>query len=70
MLIMRTYALYERSRKVLAMYIVIVVAFMAVSCVSLNLWGNRYLVRYPIAYVVLLSGQQWFQNKINIRTVK
>ena len=37
MLIMRMYALYKRSRKVLAMYIVIAVVAVAVGCVSLNL---------------------------------
>ena len=37
MLIMRIYALYEQSRKVLALYIVIVIVMVAVGCVSLNL---------------------------------
>ena len=36
MLIMRMYALYERSRKVLAMSIVIAVVGVAVGCVSLK----------------------------------
>ena len=44
MLIMRMYALYERSRKVLALYIVITVAAVAVGSVSLNLRGNQYPV--------------------------
>ena len=70
MLIMRMYALYDRSRKVLAFYIIVVAAVMAVGCVSLNLRGNQYLVWYPITDVVIYSGQQWFQNKINLRTAK
>ena len=37
MLIMRMYAIYERSRKVLAMSILIVVVDIAVGSVSLNL---------------------------------
>ena len=44
MLIMRMYALYERSRKVLALCIVIVVVAVAVGIVSLNLRANQYLV--------------------------
>ena len=44
MLIMRMYALYDRSRKVLALYIVIVVVAVAVGCVSFNLRGNHYPV--------------------------
>ena len=34
MLIMRVYALYERSQKVLALYIVVVVLLGVMSCVS------------------------------------
>ena len=41
MLIMRTYALYERSRKVLAMHIVVAVVIVAVGCVSLTLDSQR-----------------------------
>jgi hypothetical protein len=41
-LIMRIYALYERSRKVLALYIVVAVITFAVSFVSLNFSGNEY----------------------------
>ena len=44
MLIMRMYALYERSRKVLALYIVIVIVVVALACVSLNPRRNQYLV--------------------------
>jgi len=36
MLIMRIYALYERSRKVLALYIVVAVAVVIGGCVSLE----------------------------------
>ena len=41
---MRMYALYERSRKVLAFYIVIGVVVVAVGCVSLNLSRNQHPV--------------------------
>lgn len=36
MLIMRIYALYERNRKVLALYVVVAVAIVIASCVSLE----------------------------------
>ena len=39
MLIMRMYALYERNRKVLALYIVVAVVIMIMACVSLILSG-------------------------------
>ena len=68
MLIMRMYALYERSRKVLAFYVVIVVIAMALGCVSLNLRRNQYPVWHPIADVGVYSGQQWVPNKMNSRT--
>ena len=58
MLIMRMYALYERSRKVLALYIFIVIIVVAVACVSHNLRGNYYPVWGPNADVVVYSGQQ------------
>ena len=38
---MRIYALYERSRKVLALYIVVAV-ISALGFVSLNFSGNKY----------------------------
>ena len=41
MLTMRIYALYERSRKVLALYIVISIVNLAVGCVSLNRRENQ-----------------------------
>ena len=58
MLIMRMYALYGQSRKVLGFYIVIVVVVVAVGCVSLNLRGNQNPAWHPIADVVVYSGQQ------------
>ena len=39
MLIMRIYALYERSRKVLALYMVLSVVILVMACVSLNFMG-------------------------------
>ena len=56
MLIMQMYALYERSRKVLALYIVVAIAIMVVSCVSLNFSGNYCLATYSIADLVVYSG--------------
>ena len=45
---MRMYALYERSRKVLALYIVTVVVIVIVGCVSLNFGGNHtHLIFHP-----------------------
>ena len=41
-LIMRMYALYERSRKVLALYIIVTFVMVVMSCVSLNS-ADRYL---------------------------
>ena len=70
MLIMCMYALYEWSRKVLALYIVIAVVTMAIGCVSLNLCGNQYKVWHPIADAMVYSGQQGFQNKITLGTGK
>jgi hypothetical protein len=46
MLIMRMYALYDRSRKVLALYIVVAVAIVFGACVSLEFAENQYLVSY------------------------
>jgi len=40
MLIMRVYALYERSRKVLALYIVVTAIIVVMGCVSLNFSGS------------------------------
>ena len=44
LLFMRVYALYERSRKVLALYIEVGVVIVGVGCVSLDLRGNQYQV--------------------------
>ena len=56
MLTMRVYALYERSRKVLALYIVIGAVIVIVGCVSLG--GNHtksdiLLLMFNVVY----SGQ-------------
>jgi len=48
MFTMRLYALYERSRKVLALCIVIGVVILIVSCVSLNLKGNHTQSDIPL----------------------
>ena len=39
-IIMRMYALYERSQKVLALYIIVGTVIFAVACVSLNFSGS------------------------------
>ena len=52
---MHMYALYDRSWKVLAFYIVTVVIVVAVGCVSLDLRGNHYPVWHPIADIVVNS---------------
>ena len=57
MLTMRIYALYERSRKVLALYIVISIVNLAVGCVSLNRRENQCPVWHPTADVMVYSGQ-------------
>ena len=56
MLIMRMYALYERSRKVLALYILVGVAIVIVTFVSLNFAGNQHLASYFISDLVIYSG--------------
>jgi hypothetical protein len=48
MLTMRIYALYERSRKVLALYIVIGAVIVIVGCVSLTLRGNHAQSDIPL----------------------
>jgi len=55
-LIIRMYALYERSRKVLALYIIVGVVMLAVDCVSLNLDGNNDLPLRSIADSIAYSG--------------
>ena len=50
---MRIYALYERSKKVLALYTVVAVIFFIVGFVSLNFTGNEYPAWYSVSnYVV------------------
>ena len=53
MLFMRMYALYERSRKVLALYIVIGVVIVGVGCES----RSQYPVGHSIANIVVNGGQ-------------
>jgi len=53
---MRMYALYERSRKVLALYIIVLAVILVVACVSLNLDGNNDLPPGSIADSVAYSG--------------
>jgi len=43
MIIMRMYALYERSRKVLAFYLVLAVSFITMGGVSPNFSGSNQL---------------------------
>ena len=54
MLTMRIYALYERSRKVLALYIGIGVVMVIIGCVSLKLRGNYTRSDIPL---LIYSGQ-------------
>jgi len=56
MLIMRMYALYERSRKVLALYIGVGVVIVIVGCVSLSLRGNHTQSDIPLS---MLWYNQW-----------
>ena len=54
MLIMRIYALYERSRKVLAFYIFVAAAIVIGGLVSL---GNQHLASYSTSDLVVYSGR-------------
>ena len=66
MLIMRMYALYEQSRKVLALYIFVVVAVVIGGCVSLNFTEfteNEHLASYSISDLVIYSGWCWVEIK-------
>jgi len=56
MLIMRMYALYERSRKVLALYIGVGVVIVIMGCVSLSLRGNHTQSDIPLS---MLWYNQW-----------
>jgi hypothetical protein len=56
MLIMRMYALYERSRKVLALYIVVDVFFIVVGCVSLDLVGMSTQRDTPLLILFCIVG--------------
>jgi len=65
MLIMRMYALYDRSRKVLALHIVVAVAIVFGACVSLYFTGNQHLASC-ISDLVVYSGRCWVEKKKNI----
>jgi hypothetical protein len=67
---MRMYALYERSRKVLALYIIVIAVTLAVACVSLDFSGDQYLASHSIADSVVSSGQYWAEKKKNLGTFK
>ena len=67
---MRMYALYERSRKVLALYIIVAAAILVVACVSLNFDGNNYVPSRSIADSVVYSGWYWVEKKKNLGTFK
>ena len=69
MLTMRMYAVYERSRKVLALCIGVGVVIVIVGCVSLNLRGNHTQSETPLL-MLWYSGQYRVQNKINLETCK
>jgi hypothetical protein len=64
---MRMYALYDRSRKVLALYIIVAAVILAVACVSFNFDGNNYLpsrsesLADSVAYIVGSTG--WKKRK-------
>jgi hypothetical protein len=62
MLIMRMYALYERSLKVLALYIVVAVAILVVGCVSLHFSGKQLI------FYCSYSGLYWMEKKKNLGT--
>jgi len=65
---MRMYALYERSRKVLALYITISAVILVVACVSLNFDGNSDFPSRSIADSVVYSGQYWVERTKNLGT--
>ena len=56
MLTMRTYALYERSRMVLALYIGVGIVIVIVGCVSLNLRGNHTQSDIPMLMLWYIVG--------------
>lgn len=67
---MRVYALYERSQKVLALYIVVAVVIVAVGCVSLTSTGNQCPASFSTADLVIYSGQYWVEKKKNLGMCK
>ena len=80
---MRMYALYEQSRKVLALYIVVAVAILIGACVSLDFTRNQYLTSIPfliLCYTVgdaerkkrktsERAGANWLRSKYKSRKV-
>ena len=62
---MRTYALYEQSRKVLAFYIVVAVVILSVACVSLDSSGIGTQPNAILFYIVGDAG--WEQRKTSRR---
>jgi hypothetical protein len=56
MLTMRMYALYERSRMVLALYIGVGVVIVIVACVSLNLRRNHTQSDIPLLMLWYIVG--------------
>ena len=69
MLIMRVYALYERSRKVLSFYTVIAVIFSIVGVVSHDLVEMNIQPDTPFL-ILLSSGRYWVEKKKNLSTYK
>ena len=67
MLIMRMFALYERSGRVLALYIIVAVVITAMGWVSLNLSGNQPLASNYMWHIV--GGTGWKKRKKNGCTV-
>jgi len=69
MLIMRMYALYERSRKVLALYIIVAVAILLVGCVSPIFSGKQYLSNILLlTQWAMLDGKEEKPREVQIRT--
>jgi len=54
---MRMYALYERSRKVLAFYIIVAAVILVVACVGLNLDASHDLPSLILWYIV--GSTEW-----------
>ena len=73
MLIMRMYALYEQSRKVLALYIGVGVVIVIVGCVSLSLRENHTQSDMPLLmlwYMLVGSIKCKTSKQTNIRRLR